>query len=85
MENKDYSKLTLEELFSEEKRIKKNEIYSALAIGFLLGIMVYGFVKNGFGMIYTLIPLIFTGLVYKNSQKSKQTLKEIQAEITIKR
>ena len=84
LDNKDYSKLTLEELLAEEKKIKKSEIISAFVIGFLVSVMVYGVAKNGFGFIYIFIPLILIGGVYKNSQKLKHHLKQIHAAINAK-
>ncbi|MEA5405833.1 hypothetical protein VB776_23040 [Arcicella sp. DC2W] len=83
-EKKDYSKLTLEELLIEEKKIKKNETLSAGLIGFLIGVMVFGLVKNGFGFLYLAIPIFLIAGIYKNSQIQKQNLKEIQAEISNK-
>ncbi|MGC3946424.1 MAG: hypothetical protein QM762_18200 [Chryseolinea sp.] len=80
-DNKDYSKLTRDELMAEEKKIKKLEITSAAIIGFLIGIMVYGVVKNGFGFLYMVIPLVFIAGIAKNSQNLRKRLKDIRAEI----
>ena len=84
LDKKDYSKLTLEELLIEEKKVKQAEFLSAGVIGFLVGVMVYGIVKNGFGFLYIAIPLFLIFGVYKNSQIQKQNLKQIQIEIKIK-
>ena len=81
LDSKDYSKLTLEELLTEEKKIKKTEMLSAATTGFLIGIMVYGVVKNGFGFLYIAIPLFLIFGIYRNSQKNKQNIKQIQTEI----
>jgi len=83
-DNKDYSKLPLEELLAEEKKIKKNEITSAVLIGIAIGIMVYGIATKGIGFLYIFIPLLLIGGIYKNSQKQKHNLKQIQAEINVK-
>ena len=83
-EKKDYSKLTLEELLIEEKKMKKNETISALIIGIVFGVMVYGVVKNGIGFLYIFIPLVLIGGIIKNSQNQKHNLKQIQAEINAK-
>ncbi|TGE18914.1 FUSC family protein [Hymenobacter elongatus] len=80
----DYSNFPLEELLVEEKKVKKNETFSAGLIGFLVGVMVYGVVKNGFGFLYIVIPLVLIAVIYKNSQIQKQNLKQIQAEINVK-
>jgi hypothetical protein len=84
LDKKDYSKLTLEELMLEEKKIKQNEILSAGFIGFCVGIMIFGLVKNGFGFLYIIIPLVLISAFYKNSQVQKEKLKEIQNEISNK-
>lgn len=84
-DNKDYVNLTLEELLTEEKKIKKKETISAIAIGFLIGIMVYGFARNGFGLIYTLIPIVLIVIVYRNSKNDKEQLKQIRTEINNKK
>ncbi len=84
-DKKDYSKLTLEELLVEERKAKKNAVFSAGLIGFMVGIMIYGIVKNGFGFLYIAIPLFLIFVIYKNSKTQKQNLKQIQAEINIKR
>ena len=85
LDKKDYSKLSLEELLAAEKKIKQNELISGMFIGFLIGIMVYGLVKNGFGFLYLAIPLFLIAGVYKNSQVQKQNLKQIREEINNKR
>lgn len=43
------------------KKAKSTAIVNALLIGFLIGVLVFGFVKNGFGF-FALIPLYF---IYK--------------------
>ncbi|MBX3256161.1 MAG: hypothetical protein KF862_18635 [Chitinophagaceae bacterium] len=83
-DNKDYSKLTLEELIAEEKKIKKDEITSGVITGVAIGIIVYGLVKNGFGLIYTLIPLLLIFMNYRSSQNRKKIRKQIQSEINAK-
>lgn len=58
MEPKDYSTYTNDELLEEQKKLKSFSITNALFIGFLLGIIVFSFIKNSWGML-TLIPLYF--------------------------
>ena len=84
MDNKDYSKLALGELLKEEKKIKKMEITAAVVIGFLIGVIVYGVAKNGFGFLYIFIPLLLIAGVAKNSQSLRKKLKQIRAEISAK-
>ncbi len=85
MQNPNYSKRTLEELKAEEKKLKRNEVLSAGLIGFSVGIIIYGIAKGGFGFIYIAIPLGLIYLVYRNSKKTKDALKKLQAEISNKR
>ena len=84
-DSKDHSKLALGELLTEEKRIKRLEITSAVVIGFLAGVIIYGVAKNGFGFLYTVIPLILIAGIAKNSQNLRKKLKQIRAEISTKR
>lgn len=84
-ENKDYAKLALEALLTERKKIKNKEIISAFAIGFLVGVMIYGIVKNGIGFIYIAIPLILIIGIVRHAQKLKQELKQIQAAMKNKK
>ena len=83
-EQKDYSQLTLEELLLERKKSKQNELFSAGAIGFLVGVMIYGLVTKGFGFLYVAIPLLLILGLYKNSQTQKSNLTQIQAAINAK-
>jgi hypothetical protein len=83
-EAKDYSALTLEELLAEEKKIKRNEITGAVVIGFLVGVMIFGVASNGFGIIYTVIPILLIGGIARHSGKQKQVLREIQTVIRAK-
>lgn len=76
--------MTVDELIAEEKKIKRMGITSAVAIGFLIGIMVYGVTRNGFGFLYIVIPLVLIAAVAKNSESLKGTLTLIRAEISSK-
>lgn len=78
LENKDFSKLTDEELLVEKKKLKKSKIFHAIAIGFLAGILFFGFVswslssekRPGF-LIPMLIPIIFIYRILKSPNKHK--------------
>jgi hypothetical protein len=84
MEQKEYTKMTDQELLDEAKKMKSFSITNALLIGFLAGVIVFSFVKNSWGML-TLIPLFF---IYKmvNDPKNKKSkeLKSILKERNIK-
>ncbi|MBB6003796.1 hypothetical protein [Arcicella rosea] len=83
-EKKDYTQLTLEELLIEEKKMKKNESFTPVSIGILVGTMLYGLLKNGSGFFFISILIILIGGIYQNSKIQKQNLKDIQAEINNK-
>ncbi|MBC3788826.1 hypothetical protein [Spirosoma utsteinense] len=75
--SKDYSKMTLEELVLEEKKLKSQKTTIAVFIGFVVGIAVWSATHKG-GFL-TFILLIFAFLI--GSRHSKN-LKAIQAEIS---
>lgn len=76
--SKDYSKMTLEELVSEEKKMKSQKITTALFVGLLVGIAIWSATHKG-GFLLTIGLLIFASLI--GSRYSKK-LKDIQAEIS---
>lgn len=82
--NKDYTKLTLEELLIEQKKIKRQQLFSAAMIGFFIGVIVYGFLRNGFGWVYISISVFMIYLTNKNAKSYKQNLEQIKAEIANK-
>lgn len=77
----DYSNWTVEELLTEKKKRKKQELFSALLIGFLFGVLIFGIAKKGFGFIHIFIPVVLAYGIYKNSLPNKSELKKIQAKI----
>lgn len=70
--------MTLEELVSEEKKMKSQKITIAVFIGVVIGIAIWSATHTG-GFILTIGLLIFAVLL--GSRYSK-TLKSIQAEIS---
>ena len=80
MEQKELSALTDKELLEEAKQLKSITMMNALAIGFLIGIIIYSVVKNTWGML-TLIPLYFVFKIMidpknKRSKDLQKLLKE---------
>lgn len=61
------SELTEEELLDKAKKKKSAAFTNAILIGFLIGIIIYGVVKNSLGF-FTLIPLF---LIFKLVNQSK--------------
>ncbi|MCH5683099.1 hypothetical protein LWM68_01650 [Niabella sp. W65] len=80
MEQRKLTELTDEELLQAAKKMKSEAAINAGFIGFLIGIIFYSVVKNGFGF-FLLIPLF---LIYKlinnkpkyNKQEVERLLKE---------
>lgn len=78
MPEKKLSELTDEELLQEAKKMKSAEIWSALTIGFMIGIIIYSVARNSVGF-FTLIPLFFVYKMLSNSKNNdelKRLLKE---------
>jgi F0F1-type ATP synthase assembly protein I len=84
MNDKDYAAMTLEELLAAQQKIKKAEFLSAIAVGFLVGVMVFGLIKKGFGILYIVILGVLIAGVFKNSRNMKQKAQQIQAAIDAK-
>lgn len=76
--SKDYPKMTLEELVSEEKKMQSQKIPAAVLVGFIVGIAIWSATHQG-GFILTIGLLIFAVLI--GARYSKK-LKSIQAEIS---
>jgi hypothetical protein len=76
--SKDYSKMTLGELVSEEKKAKSQQIPFALLIGLMVGIAIWSATHKG-GFFFTTGLMIFA--LFIGSRYSKN-LKGIQAEIS---
>ncbi|UFH54489.1 hypothetical protein [Spirosoma sp. KNUC1025] len=75
--SKDYSKMTLDELMSEEKKMKSQKITTAVFIGLLIGIAVYAATHKSF-----ILPVILLVFSYLIGSRNSQSLKNIQAEIS---
>lgn len=86
MEKKNLSELTDEELLVKKKKLKKSKIIHATLIGFLAGILIFGFVSWIFSsnkqwgfLIPMLIPIFIIRSVVKNSRSNKD-LEEVLKE-----
>jgi hypothetical protein len=78
MNKKDIYEMTDEELLVEKQNVKNSKIFHALYIGFLAGIVAFGFIswllssKKHLGfLIPMLIPIIFIYKQLKKPDKSK--------------
>jgi uncharacterized membrane protein YbjE (DUF340 family) len=74
--NKDYTKMTREELASESQKMKSQKTITAVVIGFLAGVAVYSATHKGF--ILPVILLVFAFLIGK---KDKDNTQHLEAEI----
>jgi len=82
-ERKNLSELTDEELLQEAKKIKSAAITNAVLIGFLLGIVFYSIMRNGFGF-FLLIPLFFAYKLMNNSKYPAKELDDLLKERNLK-
>ena len=76
--DKDYSKMTLDELVSEEKKFNSQKIITAALIGFFVGVALWSATSRG--SFFTTIALLIFALVIGSSYTKKR--KSIQAEIS---
>ncbi len=86
MDKQQYSEMTNEELLVEKKKMKNSKILHALAIGFLAGILIFGFVSWGMSekkrvgfLIPMLIPITMIYRIVKSPNKTKE-LEEVLKE-----
>lgn len=86
MEKRDFHKLTDQELIVEKKKMEKSKLFSAIAIGFLAGILLFGLVawilspKKHFGFLIPMsIPVIFIYRMLKAPNQNKE-LEEVLKE-----
>lgn len=75
---KDYSTMTRDELVSEEKKVKSQQIPYAAFVGLLVGIAVWSATHKG-GFVLTVGLLIFALLI---GSRHSNSLKGIRAEIS---
>lgn len=80
----DYTKLSMPELQAEEKRLKKKELTSAVLIGFLIGVMVYGATRDGSWFLPVILPLVLIAGLVKNSRDHRNKLTDIRSAIRSK-
>jgi uncharacterized membrane protein YbjE (DUF340 family) len=77
LSTKDYAKMTLEELVSEEKKMTSQKTTIAVIVGILVGAAVWSATHKG-GFV-TFILLLFS---FWFGNKFSQDLKRLQAEIS---
>lgn len=78
MEANEFKNLTNEQLLLEQKKLKTSNLTKAVLIGFFIGIAIYSATKKGFGF-FTILPLFFAYLLYKDRKRSKALEDELHA------
>lgn len=71
MTGKELSELSDEELLQEAKKVKSSNLTDALIIGILIGIAIYGSIRNGFGLL-TFLPLAYAPIAARNKKRNKK-------------
>jgi hypothetical protein len=79
--NTNYETWSLEALQKEKKKLKQQQLFSATFIGFLLGVIVYSLVTNGFKWLPLFLSVGLIYLVYRNAINIKQQIERVQTEI----
>jgi hypothetical protein len=82
MKRQELVELTDEELLQEVKKVKPTKLYDAVIFGFLIGIAIYGSVKNGFGLL-TFLPLVYLPIAGRNKNK-REALEKLVRERNLK-
>ncbi len=77
MTKKELSQLTDQELLDKAKKLKYASVWKALAIGVMVGVIIWSVAKNTWGF-FTLIPLYFIYKMVNNAKKSDALKKEMQ-------
>lgn len=85
MNQRGFSEYTDQELLTEAKKMKSSAVISALMIGFMIGVVIYGFANNNLGF-FALIPLLLVFKIFhkpENNRKIK-AIKEVMKERNLK-
>ena len=83
MEQKKPAELSDQELLQEQNSLKTSKLTAAMLIGLLLGVSVYGAVKNGF-TFFTFFPLAFAFLLVNSRRKKMQYETDVRNEINFR-
>ena len=74
----DYSTLSKAALEKELKRLKGQERTAKFIMGFCVGIMIFGYASKGFGWVYTIIPLLIIGAMYKGAKPVQEKIQQVK-------
>jgi hypothetical protein len=82
MQKTDLLQLTDEELLAKKKKLKNDKIFSAVLIGFLGGVLLFGFgawILSPQKQLGFLIPMLFPIWFISRLLKNNQTNKDLEA------
>lgn len=82
--NINYASMPLADLLVEQKKLKNKQLLAGFAVGFLLGIVIFSFFKNGFKFLPIAIPAMLIVPIIKNSSKTRLAMEEVKAAITLR-
>ncbi len=80
MENK-YTEYDKDQLLLELKKLKSNKTISSFMIGVCLGIIIFGLIKNGFGLLYIGICTFLIFISNKSIIDCKKNIALVEAAI----
>ena len=72
----EFSTLGKAALEKELKQLKGQERTAKFIMGFCVGIMIFGYATKGFGWVYTIIPVLIIGAMYKSTQPVQEKIRE---------
>ncbi|TDE47044.1 hypothetical protein E0I26_02855 [Flavobacterium rhamnosiphilum] len=78
MKTKRLTDLTEQELIIEQKKRKSISTSYSFIMGMMIGITVYGFIKNGLSF-FSLLPIIFLPIFIMNWNNYKEVKNEIKS------
>ncbi|MBL8002799.1 MAG: hypothetical protein JNL05_12650 [Flavobacteriales bacterium] len=83
--NKDYTRMSLEELVAEEKKARKEQTLTAVMMGFMLGVLAFGVATQGFRLVMVVFPIALFYVFFRSGKKTGERLAAIRAELGKKR
>lgn len=70
--------LTDQELILEQKKRKSTSISYSIIIGIMIGVSIYGYIKNGFSF-FTVMPVMFFPIFIINWKNYQEAINEVKS------
>lgn len=70
--------LTDQELILEQKKRKSTSISYSIIIGIMIGVSIYGYIKNGFSF-FTVMPIMFFPTFIINWKNYQEAINEVKS------